>query len=518
MGISVLIVDDDKLLVDKLEETLDWQGLGVSTVLTASNIRQAQALLREFSIQLLLCDIDMPQGSGLELLEWVREQKLPVECAFLSSYANFAYAQKALMLNSREYLLKPISNDELEKSLRKLVREIAQREPAADALPEKEEKQAFWQEFIFRGGDGAALLNDAMGKGLYGPDDKICMAVITKSKPAANFGYKKELSLFNHIIANLTMSFLEQRRQSPEAVIHTGDFERILLFRADGGTSALHASLADLASRYDSILPRQCCLYLSKARPFPHAALCQEKIEWIVSHSVLGDDAVVDEESWNPEQLGDIAPPWDTWAKEMAVAAGDARRHILDFFDAQANAGGWTSETLTRFCREFVQLLYQYLSDRGTRFGKLFDSEEFGNLENYAYTSLNGTREFIAYIFDKLEGSQSANHGKEHVVGQVKEYIEAHLREDLSRKLLAEKVFLSEVYLSKLFAQATGMSIPAYIASRRISKAKDFLEHSSMPVSKIAMEVGYSNFSYFSKSFRDIVGCSPNEYRSRVGK
>ena len=45
MGISILIVDDDKLLVEKLEETVNWSGIGIDMVFTANNIRQAQKLL-----------------------------------------------------------------------------------------------------------------------------------------------------------------------------------------------------------------------------------------------------------------------------------------------------------------------------------------------------------------------------------------------------------------------------------------------------------------------------------------
>ena len=67
MGISILIVDDDKLLVEKLEETVNWSGIGIDMVFTANNIRQAQKLLEEYPIEMLLCDIDMPQGNGLEL-------------------------------------------------------------------------------------------------------------------------------------------------------------------------------------------------------------------------------------------------------------------------------------------------------------------------------------------------------------------------------------------------------------------------------------------------------------------
>ena len=98
---------------------------------------------------------------------------------------------------------------------------------------------------------------------------------------------------------------------------------------------------------------------------------------------------------------------------------------------------------------------------------------------------------------------------------QLKDYIEQNLNEDLSRSVLAGKVFLSEDYVSKIFMKTTGMSLPNYIAERRIERAKEYLRSSSLPISKIAMEVGYGNFSYFSKTFRELVGCTPNEYRSR---
>ena len=139
MGISILIVDDDKLLVEKLEETVNWSGIGIDMVFTANNIRQAQKLLEEYPIEMLLCDIDMPQGNGLELLEWIRYKKLDIECTFLSSYANFAYAQMALKLSSREYLLKPISNVDLETALRRIVG-IVQEKHQKQKKQEKQEK------------------------------------------------------------------------------------------------------------------------------------------------------------------------------------------------------------------------------------------------------------------------------------------------------------------------------------------------------------------------------------------
>ena len=87
MQSSDLIVDDDRLVVDKLVEGVSWKRLGIGTVLTAYNIRQAMEILNEVSVDILLSDIEMPQGSGLELLEWIRNKEIPIECIFLSSYA-----------------------------------------------------------------------------------------------------------------------------------------------------------------------------------------------------------------------------------------------------------------------------------------------------------------------------------------------------------------------------------------------------------------------------------------------
>ena len=146
MEISILMVDDDRILVEKLEKMVDWKRIGISMVFTANNIRQAQKILEEFPIQILLCDIDMPQGSGLELLEWLRNQEIQTECIFLSSYANFAYAQKALQLASREYLLKPISNYELEQALEKVVLEITKNSRGGEKS--FQQKEQMWQQIL----------------------------------------------------------------------------------------------------------------------------------------------------------------------------------------------------------------------------------------------------------------------------------------------------------------------------------------------------------------------------------
>ena len=66
-----------------------------------------------------------------------------------------------------------------------------------------------------------------------------------------------------------------------------------------------------------------------------------------------------------------------------------------------------------------------------------------------------------------------------------------------------------------LFKKQTGASIISYITTYRIEKAKEFLQNPSLSISAVASKVGYGNYSYFSKLFKDIVGCTPNEYQTQ---
>lgn len=68
-------------------------------------------------------------------------------------------------------------------------------------------------------------------------------------------------------------------------------------------------------------------------------------------------------------------------------------------------------------------------------------------------------------------------------------------------------------YLGSLFKDAMHCSITMYIQQKRLDQAKNMLENTELPISQIAELVGYDNLSYFSKLFRQKVGCQPGEYR-----
>ena len=99
------------------------------------------------------------------------------------------------------------------------------------------------------------------------------------------------------------------------------------------------------------------------------------------------------------------------------------------------------------------------------------------------------------------------------LIDTVREYIDAHLEQDLTRAHLSRIVYLNPDYLARLFKKELGVSLGQYIKDRRMEKACHALVETRMAVSRIAGMVGYDNYSYFIKLFREQFGMTPVEYR-----
>lgn len=118
---NILLVDDEQSAIQALLKEIDWAQFGFERILTANSAAKAREILGKEPVELLLCDIEMPVESGLELLEWIQREQISTECIFLTCYADFSYAQKALSLGSIDYCLKPIHREEIERSLWKAI-------------------------------------------------------------------------------------------------------------------------------------------------------------------------------------------------------------------------------------------------------------------------------------------------------------------------------------------------------------------------------------------------------------
>ena len=98
-------------------------------------------------------------------------------------------------------------------------------------------------------------------------------------------------------------------------------------------------------------------------------------------------------------------------------------------------------------------------------------------------------------------------------VRQVQDYMTTHYSERITLDSLSEIVSLNKFYLQKLFVQKTTLTPNEYLASLRISRAKELLRMTTMPISGISSEIGIENTSYFIRIFREHEGVTPAEFR-----
>lgn len=133
---NVILVDDEAVAVKALQRRVDWKKFGVEEVYIANSMRQAQTLFAAKEIHAMLCDIEMPQGNGLELFEWVKTHYPAVECVFVTCHADYDYMRKAMQLGSADYILKPIEYEELERILEAVTQRLRRRaESGAGRIP-----------------------------------------------------------------------------------------------------------------------------------------------------------------------------------------------------------------------------------------------------------------------------------------------------------------------------------------------------------------------------------------------
>lgn len=124
--------------------------------------------------------------------------------------------------------------------------------------------------------------------------------------------------------------------------------------------------------------------------------------------------------------------------------------------------------------------------------------------------------EFMILVNRLLEGHELAgleNASYDQKIQDVLAYINQHLAEDLSIDTLAAHTYTSKFYLMRKFKANTGYALHQYIRSKRLLLARDMLRI-DMPIAQIAGEVGFADYSTFSRAFREMFQCSPREYRN----
>ncbi|QTE23167.1 LytR/AlgR family response regulator transcription factor [Polaribacter cellanae] len=112
---KILIIDDESRARNVLANLLQEECTGINTILEASNLVEGVELIKNTAPQIVFLDIEMPQNSGLEILDFFKNEKINFQIIFTTAYSQ--YAIEAFRLSAIDYLMKPIDIEELKLAL-----------------------------------------------------------------------------------------------------------------------------------------------------------------------------------------------------------------------------------------------------------------------------------------------------------------------------------------------------------------------------------------------------------------
>jgi AraC-like DNA-binding protein len=121
--------------------------------------------------------------------------------------------------------------------------------------------------------------------------------------------------------------------------------------------------------------------------------------------------------------------------------------------------------------------------------------------------------ETLAHVERALSRSKRLGTETQRLVRRAMAYIHAHYAEPITRQEIARYVAVSEEYLSTCFHHETGVTLVGYLNRYRLKHAKALLELGEKSITEVALKVGFSSPSYFSRVFRQEVGIPPSAYQ-----
>lgn len=523
----LLIVDDEVIAVEGLKHGVKWGQLGISAIFTAHSAGQAMEIIRRERVDLLLCDIEMPHGSGLDLLEWVRGYHPEIVAIFLTCHADFHYAKQAIQLGSFDYLLKPVPFADLESVMQKAIGKLEQeREQSEFSQYGKYWMQhqpllveRFWLDILNQSipSDSAAIKKEAESRNIPYSEDMTFTPILIQVRR-----WYKEVTLRDEKIIEYAI------RKSAEELIQERS-EHGMLVPVDKGRW-LALINRDPASADDEARKDRCETYIEACRKYFYAGVSCYVGESAHGHEVASmyiqldrlnesnvayDQHVFLLKDEKPSAaLQQMLPDMSMWAILLKEgASGQVLKEVEAYIRSQIEANSLTSDLLNQFIQDFQQMLYYVLHLKGIQAHQpLRDSR---SLELYARSVRSATDAltWIRHIVQRAMDFASSVEHSPSIVEKVKAYIREHLSEDLSREDIASHVFLNPDYLTRIFKKGTGMSISDYLLQQRLSMAAGLLANTELSVSSIATRIGYANFSHFSRMFKKYMNMSPVEYR-----
>lgn len=499
----ILIADDEKIERKGVISLIERENLEVE-ILEAKNGKEAYQLIKEKEPDILFTDIKMPFMSGIELVNKVRELSDKTAIVLFSGYSDFEYAREAIKNGALDYILKPIDPSEFQSVLKKALDWVKDHEQKTIILQKNQDflEKFFLQQYLYKGKkdivEGAEeVLDISWWK-------KIRRLVLVET--ADNFfeEFKEDFE-----------ELLEGELKLPFYYLNLDERRSLLLFddrvRADFPVMGKH-----IYEYMNGRLRAECYVAVSSPledgmqmpEAFQEVELLMENRFYRRENRVFLSDMATEGKN-NQEIIGEILERMEEDIRLRDIS------HLWEHFkkfSAQSKSSGQISHIYIKFaCFSIIKELYKSTELSPDKCNQTVDAL-------YQCTSIQELTDILETNIREYEEKVFANQSNARSdVEKVKSYIYEHYAEELSVEILGAGVFLSPGYMSHIFKKETGEGLSRFIRVYRLEKAKELLQNSNKKIVQICKETGFTNSSYFCKSFREYYGCSPEKFRRGGG-
>lgn len=492
----LLIVEDEKRTRDGLCRHIDWNSIGVDPVTAVSSGKEALLAIDEIQPDILLSDIRMPHMTGIELAAIIRKKFPKCKIIFLSGYADKEYLMSAIELKAVNYIEKPIDLTEIQKTVSKAVVQL-----------ETEQKEE--------------LIHNGFQKTLSLVHEEIVSALVSSDLNWAKFSqdfiplYFKWSKIGNYSLACIrpgkklagdaaAKTFLSCITKVLERIpgINQDDFlysirspqEAIFLYRA------LPAyPLANIFKEIQGSVSAVCALDTTVGIGYPCLSLAD------ISDLYTSISRMTEYESFYYEKYGIFHFTESLPIKEIP-------KNLFHLKELTQSGAETLFDTLARekytdipYIRSELYKLYMITIEKSWD-EKIISWDEFETL------TLNEYRELICYEVNTIQllGGDIYDIKIKNAIHYI---LWNYSNPDLSIKVIADHVNLSQNYLSTLFKKQTGVTINDFILNIRTEKACRLLIGTDLKLYEIAEKIGLLDANYLSTVFKKQYNITPSRYR-----
>lgn len=522
---KVFLVEDEIVTREGIRDNMDWSSIGYEFCGEAPDGEVALPLIEETQPDVIITDIKMPFIDGLQLSKTLRQRMPDVKIIILSGHDEFEYAQSALKLGVTEYLLKPVSAQDLSDALLSLSaiidREKLEHETLKRLQDDVEDRLILAQEeFILRLVMGGISSADAveqsqkLGLNIVARYYLVILIHIELCEEFQPFDYQ-QYKLVDQIVSSVVSG-------RDDVFISRKDMEElVLLMKGSDPDQLLHAgdSLTRLAKQ--EVEDRTTCdLTIEIGEPQDRVGdLHHSFAESLVKmKSKIGESPPIS--SGEEIDLMDLIK-MDHVAIENYLKFGSMAD--FDQFFASSLLSISTSAMKSSLVKHylFVDILLtttQFMSDLGgERENIILDIHEIDGILANTLSMEQIKEEMRRIILPALTfRNKQANHQRGILLYQAKNFIADHLSDpDLKMNKIANQFNLSPSHFSTVFREEFGETFRDYLSRIRINRAKELLRTTSLQCSEVAVQCGYSDPHYFSAVFKKKTGVTPQQFRNR---